>query len=297
MPQVEANGITIAYEGFGDSGGEPVLLIAGLGTQMLRWTPDFCESLATHGFRVIRFDNRDSGLSTHFSDHAVPDFAAMATAAARGWALVVPYTLEDMAEDAVGLLDALDIGQAHVVGRSMGGMIAQLIASAHQHRTLSLTAIMSGTGNPNLPVAAPEVMAMLMRPAPAPSMDLEGYLTHSLAFARRIASPTYPFDAEAHRAVVLRELERSHDPAGVGRQIAAIAASGDLRPHIAVITAPTLVVHGADDPLIPPTSGEDIAASIPGARLMMIDGMGHDLPRPLHEAVIEAIVANARRAR
>jgi pimeloyl-ACP methyl ester carboxylesterase len=296
MPHVETNRITIAYESFGDSGDDPVLLIAGLGTQMLRWTPKFCETLVARGFRVIRIDNRDAGLSTHFFDHPAPAFATMSAAAARGETFEVPYTLEDMAADVVGLFDALGIEKGHIVGRSMGGMIAQVIASNYPHRTLSLTAIMSSTGNPGLPKAAPEIMEMLMRPSAPPSTDLEGYLAHSLAFAHRIASARYPFDDKAHSAVVISELKRSYDPAGVGRQIAAIAATGDLRPRLARVMAPTLVVHGADDSLIPRAAGEDIAASIANARLLIVEGMGHDLPAPLDDMVVQAIVENARRA-
>ncbi|SFI84105.1 Pimeloyl-ACP methyl ester carboxylesterase [Bosea sp. OK403] len=296
MPYVEANRVTIAYESFGPVDGEVILLIAGLGTQMLRWSSEFCDRLMAQGFRVIRFDNRDAGLSTHLRDHPAPDFAALSAAAASGRPFAVPYTLEDMASDTLGLLDALGIEQAHLVGRSMGGMIAQIVASAYPHRTLSLAAIMSATGNPELPKAAPEVMAMLMRPAPAPSEDLEGYLGHNLAFARRIAGPGYPFDEMAQRALIMSELARSYDPAGTGRQIAAIAATGDLRPRLSQITAPTLAVHGADDSLVPTAAGADIAASISGARLMIIDGMGHDLPAPLYNRVVRAIAENARSA-
>ena len=263
---------------------------------MLRWTAPFCEAVAARGFRVIRFDNRDAGLSTHLSDEPAPSLAALSAAVAGGQAFATPYTLEDMAGDAIGLLDALGIERAHVVGRSMGGMIAQVIASSHARRTLSLTAIMSSTGNPRIPKAAPEVTAMSMRPAPSPSADLEGYLAHGLALARRIAGPGYPFDEKGHRAVVLRELERSYDPAGAVRQIAAIAATGDLRPRLADVTVPTLVAHGADDPLVPPAAGRDIAASIADARLLIIDGMGHDLPAPLHATMVRAIDENARRA-
>jgi pimeloyl-ACP methyl ester carboxylesterase len=297
MPYVETNHATIAYESFGPVDGEVILLIAGLGTQMLRWSLEFCDRLTAQGFRVIRFDNRDAGLSTHLCDHPAPDFAALSAAAASGRPFAVPYTLVDMAGDALDLLDALGIKQAHLVGRSMGGMIAQIAASAYSHRILSLAAIMSSTGNPELPKAAPEVMARLMRPTPAPSVDLEGYLVHSLGFARRIAGPGYPFDETAHRALIMSELERSYDPAGTSRQIAAIAATGDLRPRLSHVAVPTLVVHGADDPLVPKAAGEDIAASIAGALLMIIDGMGHDLPTPLHDRVTRAIAENARRSR
>lgn len=291
MPQLHANGLTLDYDSIGD--GEPILLIAGLGVPMIRWAVPFCELLAVQGFRVIRFDNRDVGLSTHLHGAPVPDFAALAEAVARGERPAVAYTLDDMAVDTVGLLDALGIDRAHLVGRSMGGMIAQLVAATHPHRVLSLAAIMSSTGNPALPQAAPQVMAALARPAPDPAADEAGFLDHSVAFARLIASP--PFDEAVHRAQALAEARRAYDPAGFARQIAAIAATGDLRPRLAGITAPTLVVHGADDPLVPPAAGRDIAATVPGAELTIIDGMGHDLPPALHGPVADAILGNISR--
>lgn len=294
---VQANGITIAYDSFGSEDAEPILLISGLGVQMIRWTVPFCEILAARGYRVIRFDNRDVGLSTCFDDAPVPDITTVAGAVARGERPDVPYTLRDMADDAVGLLDALDIRQAHIVGRSMGGMIAQLVASEHPDRVLSLTSIMSGTGNPDLPPPAPEAMAMLTRRAPNPLEDEAGFLDHAVAFSRVIASPGYPFDEAAHRAQALAEVKRAHSPAGSGRQIAAMASAGDRRAQLGTISVPTLVVHGAADKLIPSAGGRDTAASIPGAELLMIDGMGHDLPSPLYQTVARAIAANAGRAR
>ncbi|HEY8336205.1 MAG TPA: alpha/beta hydrolase [Tardiphaga sp.] len=296
MTRVTANGITIHYDSFGAPDAEAMVLIAGLGTQMIRWPVLFCEELAARGYRVIRFDNRDAGLSTHFPDCPVPDFAALAAARAQGRRPDVPYTLHDMAADTVGLLDALAIPRAHLVGRSMGGMIAQLVASESAQRVLSLTSIMSSTGNPALPSAAPDIMAMLTRSAPNPFADEAGFLAHSLGFARCIAGPGYAFDADAHRALILAETTRAHDPAGFGRQIAAIAATGDLRPRLARIRAPTLVVHGTHDRLIPPACGEDTAANIAGAELMLIAGMGHDLPPPLCQQVADAIAALAARS-
>lgn len=293
MPQVRANGLTLEYDSVGE--GAVILLVSGLGVPMTRWAGPFRERLAAQGLRVIRFDNRDAGLSTHLHGAPVPDFAVLADAVARGERPAVPYTLDEMAADTVGLLDALGIERAHLAGRSMGGMIAQLVAAGHPHRVLSLAAIMSSTGNPALPQAAPAVMAALARPVPDPAVDEAGFLDHRAAFARLIAGPGFPFDEAAHRAQALAELRRAHDPAGFARQIAAIAAAGDLRPRLAWITAPTLVVHGADDPLVPPAAGRDIAANIRGAELMIIDGMGHDLPPPLHGPVADAILCNARR--
>ncbi|MCR5858222.1 alpha/beta fold hydrolase [Mesorhizobium sp. J428] len=296
MPTVRSNGITLAYESFGSEQDETVLLVAGLGTQMLRWSDAFCSSIAANGFHVIRFDNRDAGRSTHLSGTPVPDFAALAAAAATGTTPDVPYTLADMAADTIGLMDALEIDKAHIVGRSMGGMIAQLIAATYPARVLSLTAIMSSTGAPGLPQAEPEVMAMMMRPGPSPATDLEGYVAHAIAFARRIAGPGYPFDADAQREVILGELAHGLDPAGTSRQVAAIAATGSLRPLLGAIRAPALVIHGSDDPLVPIMAGEDIAKHIAGARFLKIEGMGHDLPAPRYAQVVEAIADNARRA-
>ncbi|HSJ04211.1 MAG TPA: alpha/beta fold hydrolase [Verrucomicrobium sp.] len=293
---LQANGISLHCDRFGTGAGETVLLISGLGTQMIRWTVPFCEELASRGFQVIRFDNRDVGLSTHFAESPAPDFGDLARALAQGSRPTVPYTLHDMAADAIGLLDALSIPRAHLVGRSMGGMIAQLMASEFPQRVASLTSIMSSTGNPALPPAAPEVLAMLTLPAPHPFEDEEGFLSHRVAFARRIAGPAHPFDEDAQRSLSLQEARRAYDPAGFGRQLAAMVATGDIRSQLAGITVPTLVIHGACDPLIPPAAGEDTADSIPGAHLMIIEGMGHDLPPALYGRVVDAIAENARRA-
>ncbi|KAB0267276.1 alpha/beta fold hydrolase [Microvirga brassicacearum] len=296
MTVVKANGIDLAYESLGDGADEAILLIAGLGTQMIRWTVPFCEALAARGYRVIRFDNRDTGRSTHFHQCPPPDFGALAAALMAGQRPEVSYTLHDMAADAIGLLDALAIARAHAVGRSMGGMIAQIMASEHPGRVLSLTSIMSSTGNPMLPQAAPDVMAMMTCPAPDPVSDEAGFLAHRLAFARRIAGSGHAFDEEAHRLLILEETRRAYYPGGSGRQIAAMAVTGDRRPRLATITAPTLVIHGTDDPLILPACGQDTAASIPNADLMLIERMGHDLSPALDRTIIEAIDRTARRS-
>lgn len=295
MSTVAANGLTLGYDHFGDPRDEAVLLIAGLGVQRLRWTDAFCAQLAGQGFHVTRFDNRDAGESTHLSGSPAPDFAALGAALAAGRVPQVPYTLHDLASDAVALLDALGIARAHVVGRSMGGMVAQLLAATQPGRVLSLVSLMSSTGHPGLPPTAPDVMALLMRPAPDPGTDEDGWLAHGLALARRIASPGFPFDEAAHRALLQAERARAQDPAGAMRQIAAIAATGSLRPLLARVVAPTLVIHGAGDPMIPPACGRDTADHVAGAEFLLIDGMGHDLPAPLHGRVVQAITANARR--
>lgn len=285
MAIIRGNSIELAYDSFGDTGAVPILLIAGLGTQMIRWSEPFCHDLAAQGLHVIRFDNRDSGRSTHFSHTPPPDIAAMMA----GENLQAAYTLRDMAADALGLLDALGIERAHLVGRSMGGMIAQLMASSHPERVLSLTSIMSSSGNPALPPPDPEVMAMMMGPAPDPHEDQEAYLDHRLRFARRIAAPGLPFDAAEQRAVLLEEWRRSGEAGASARQMVAIAMDGDRRDRLAGIMAPSLIIHGDADPLFPLPHGRDTAAAIPGARLLVIEGMGHDLPRAFHAQVIAAI--------
>lgn len=295
MTFAKANDVGLAWDSFGDTADEAILLIAGLGTQMIRWTKPFCEALAARGYRVIRFDNRDTGNSTHFIESAPPDFGALASELIAGRRPDVPYTLHDMAADAIGLLDALGIARAHAVGRSMGGMIAQVLASEHASRVLSLTSIMSSTGNPALPQAAPDVMAMMVRSAPDPAVDPDGFLAVRLAFARRIAGTAYPFDEEAHRALLMEEAGRCHDPGGTARQIAAMAVAGDRRARLATITAPALIIHGTDDPLILPACGLDTALSIPNAIHLPIEGMGHDLPHELDQTVIDAICAVAKK--
>lgn len=287
--------MTIACERFGADDAPAVLLISGLGVQMTRWSVAFCKALASRGYCVIRFDNRDVGLSTHLDTAPVPDFAVLAAALGRGERPDLPYTLGDMAQDAVGLLDALQIERAHVVGRSMGGMIAQIMASDHPDRVLSLTSIMSSTGNPALAGPAPEAMATLTRRGPDPRRDRSGYLEHGVAAARVIASPGYPFDEGAQRRQASAELDRSYNPAGVARQIAAVGAAGDRRGRLRAISAPTLVIHGARDPLFPLGAGRDTAANIRGAELLVIDGMAHDMPAELDGTFVRAIAANARR--
>ncbi|MCM3203365.1 alpha/beta fold hydrolase [Paenibacillus illinoisensis] len=295
MNILKVNGIDLAYESYGNRTDETILLIAGLGTQMIRWTVPFCEMLVDRGFRVIRFDNRDTGLSTHFSHHPTLNFEALANTLMSGQRPDIPYTLNDMSDDAIGLLDALGIRKAHFVGRSMGGMIAQLAASRYPERVLSLTSIMSTTGNPDLPPTSPEIMALMTRPAPNPMEDEEGYLAHSLAFAKRISGTGYPFEVDEYRSLIREEVQRAYDPGSVGRQIAAIAVSGDRRPHLAKVTVPSLIIHGMDDPMFVPACGKDTAQAISGAEFMLLEGMGHDLPAQLFETVVAGIERVARR--
>ncbi len=297
MPRIQANGLTLEYDITGEASAEPILLIMGLGGQMTRWSPAFTEKLAARGYRVIRFDNRDVGLSEKMEVAGSPDLPEVFAALGRGERPHVAYDLNDMAADAAALLQAIGIERAHIVGASMGGMIAQLVAADFSERTLSLTSIMSTTGNPELPRATPEAMERLNAPAPDPRADMEAYLAHSVASARVMGSPAYPVPEAELRRQASELVERSYYPLGFLRQYAAILASPDRRPKLARITAPTVVIHGDSDPLVPVEGGRDTAASIPGAELRVILGMGHDLPAQLHETVIDGIVAAARRAR
>lgn len=295
MPQICANGISLEYESFGSDTNPVVLLIMGLGAQLTRWPVPFCEKLAARGYRVIRFDNRDIGLSTRLDGAPVPDLGMLVAARMAGLPLNVPYTLHDMAADTIGLLDALHIPQAHIVGASMGGMIAQLVAADYPQRTLSLTSIMSTTGNPALPPPTPAAAAVLMTRAPNPA-DREAFAAHGLNTLRTIGSPGYPFDEAAARERILNEAARSYHPAGFARQIAAVTASGDRREKNQRIKAPTMVVHGANDPLVPLAAGRDTAQSIGNAELRVIPGMGHDFPPQLYDRIVDAIDSAAQRA-
>ncbi len=294
MAQATANGIDLEYERFGPADADPLLLIMGLGAQLTLWPAELCDALVARGFHVIRYDNRDVGLSTKLDAAGVPDLRAVLSAVMTGQDPQVPYRLDDMAADAVGLLDALGIAAAHIVGASMGGMIAQLVAADFPARTRSLTSIMSTTGNPMLPPATPEAIGVLMsRPQGG---DVESLIDFGVRAARVIGSPAYPAEESALRARVRRDVERSVYPAGFARQMAAIYANGDRRGRLAKIGAPTLVIHGTADPLVPVEGGRDTAASIAGAELIEIAGMGHDLPLPLVEQIADAIAAVARRA-
>ena len=295
MPQVKANGIEIEYESFGPADRDAVLLIMGFSAQLTMWPTELCEELVSRGYRVIRFDNRDVGLSAKLEAKGIPDMEKLFGALMTGAAVEAPYSLDDMAADAAGLLDALKIERAHIVGASMGGMIAQLVAANHPEKTLSLTSIMSNTGNPDLPQGSPEAMGALMAPAPAPD-DIEAIIARGINTWKVIGSPGYPTDDQQLRQWVMRDAKRSYYPQGVTRQFAAIVANGDRRPKLKTIKAPTVVLHGADDPLVPVAGGKDTADNIPGAELRVIPGMGHDFPLGLVPVFADAIEAAARRA-
>ena len=293
-PQIaRANGIDICYEIFGDPAAEPLLLIMGLGAQMIHWDDDFCRQLAARGFRVIRFDNRDIGKSSHMSGGKRLTAFELLKLRFLKIPVAAPYRLIDMAKDTVGLMDVLGIKSAHLVGASMGGMIAQEIAISFPQRVRSLTSIMSTTGNPKIPPPTREAAAVLMAPPPATKEEyFVRFARHLESAARRLLPRrrgARPFACRAH-------LERGLNPAGVGRQLRAVLASGSRKERLHHVKAPTLVIHGTVDPLVRPEGGKDTAASIPGAKLLMIEGMGHALPIPMWPQIIDAIDKHAHGA-
>jgi len=291
MPRLRCNGLEIEYESLGDPGAPAILLIMGLGMQLLAWPDAFCERLLARGFRVIRFDNRDVGLSAKISGAKRPHLIWAMLAARMRLPLRPPYTLGDMADDAIGLLDGLGIARAHVVGASMGGMIAQLLAARFPQRVLSLTSIMSSSGNPKLPRPKPDAMKALLS-RPADPHNAQAVIDHLVRVFGIIGSPGFPADPAELRERVGRSVRRGYYPEGVARQLIAVIASGDRRKLLRTIAAPTLVIHGAADPLVPPDAGRDTARSIAGAQLMLIEGMGHDLPPALFERLAQAIAAH-----
>lgn len=290
--QTTANGISITYEDKGAKDAPAILLVMGLGGQLTLWPDEFVDALVAHGFRVIRYDNRDVGLSTRFDAAGVPNLKWMFVKAALKLPVRSAYTLADMAADGMALLDHLGIRRAHVVGASMGGMIAQHIAARYPERVLSLTSVMSTTGNPRLPRAQKEAMRVLAnRPM---NGDPEALIAYSVNAARVIGSPEYPATEERLQRRVRNDFERGWYPQGVARQMAAIVADGDRRAMLKSILAPTLVIHGEADPLVPIAGGRDTADNIPGARLLTIPGMGHDLPLALVDTLADAIADHAK---
>src|SRR6476620_7428962 len=250
MPVIPANGIEIAYDDRGSQTDPAILLIMGLGTQMTAWPEAFCDDLAVRGFRVVRFDNRDVGLSTKFEAARPVDLGAVLQRVMAGEKINPPYDLTDMAADTIGLMDRLGIEKAHVVGASMGGMIAQIVAAEYSERTRSLVSIMSSSGDPGLPQATPEAMAAMMKPRPDGS-NRELAIQHGMGIYRAIGSPGFPTSYNELRIKVGAAFDRSYYPAGVGRQFAAIEANGSRVEMLSKVSVPTLVLHGADDPLVP----------------------------------------------
>jgi pimeloyl-ACP methyl ester carboxylesterase len=293
MAKVKANNIEIEYDTFGDPSGEPLLLVMGLGSQMISWVPEFCELFVHKGFYVIRFDNRDVGLSTKFDDAGVPNVMQAVTKARNGEYIESPYTLEDMADDAVGLLDALNIEKVHVCGASMGSMIAQVIAYRHPSRVLSLVSIMGSTGNPEFSEPKPEAMQVLVVPMPS---KRERYIKESVK-RWKILWGSYPYDEELRKELAEQAYDRSFYPDGQTRQLVAILANGDRREKLKNIKVPTLVIHGKEDPLVPMEGGIDTSKNIPGAELLLVDKMGHSLPPEVWTQVVNAIAENASKAK
>jgi pimeloyl-ACP methyl ester carboxylesterase len=281
---VTVGDIDLAYETFGDRADTPVLLISGLGSQMISYADEFCAGLAARGTFVVRFDNRDVGLSTHLHAAGAPDLGAIR----RGDRSSLHYELADMAADAAGLIQALGLESVHVVGVSMGGMIAQRVAITYPERVRSLTSIMSTTGDRSVGGASEAATAVLYAP---PAKDREAAIARQLETSRVIGSPGFPFDEEAIRARAGLAFDRAHDPSGVARQMAAIFASPDRTPDLGRVTAPTLVIHGSDDALVNVSGGRATAAAVPGAELVVLEGMGHDLPRPLWPEITDRIAA------
>lgn len=281
MSQVRANGIDIEYESFGREQDPAILLIMGFSAQMTMWPESLCEGLAERGFRVVRFDNRDAGKSSHLLHLGTPNPMEAAAKRMAGEPVPAPpYTLDDMAADAVGLLDALEIADAHIVGASMGGMIAQLLAAKHGARARSLVSIMSTTGRPGLPAAKPEAMSALVTPPKSDSR--EDRIAQGKAIWRTIGSPGYPANEEELEQTVQREVDRvPYEPTGAARQLYAILTAEPRHEILKNVRCPALVIHGADDPLLPVECGKDTAASIPGAQLLIVPGMAHDFTQAL----------------
>lgn len=295
----QANGINIAYESFGATDHEAVLLIAGTGRQLTDWPLELVDRLVSRGFRVVRFDNRDVGLSTTFDAAGYPDSDAIARALEAGTPAPIPYTLQDMARDAVGLLDALGVQRAHIVGISMGGAIAQLVAIDHPEHVLSLTLMMADSGDPALPpIAKPEVFADI--PPPPAEGDRAGFIEYDLLIRQAQASPGYPTDPQRLRSQVERDIARSYEPDGLTRQatvslVGHIESADYRRSNLKQITAPTVVLHGTDDPVVAVDSARQIAAQVPLAELRIIEGLGHDIPLVLVDQFADAIAAAAAR--
>ncbi len=295
MPIIRANDMELFYDEFGEKSAPVIVLIMGLGTQMIAWPEPFCKMLAERGFRILRFDNRDIGLSTKLDALEPADKAAAFGRAMMGLPVEAPYSLDDMADDTVALMDALNIAEAHIVGASMGGMIAQIVAARHGGRCRSLVSIMSTTGDPGLPPAQPDAAAALTAPAPL-GEDRETCIQFGMQVQRAIGSPGYPASDTELRKRVEFSFDRSYYPDGSGRQLLAIMANGSRVDMLKTVAVPTLVLHGEADPLVPVACGHHTAEHIPGAVIKTFPGWGHDLPVALFPDIAGAIADHCRKA-
>lgn len=286
----DVNGIRLCWDSFGDPAAPVILLVMGLATQMIAWNEAFCEQLAARGYRVVRFDNRDVGLSTRLAGAGVPDVQAALAAVLRDEPIAAPYLLADMADDAIGLMDELGIARAHVVGASMGGAIGQMLAIRSPQRLLSLTSIMATSGAPGLPSPTPEAMAVLLKRAPN---DQAAYIESHLQTMRVLRGGDLPEEEALDVARATRHFERGPSPDGAARQLVAILASGSRQGALAGVRVPTLVIHGDADPLVPLGCGVDVAETVEGAKLVVIEGMGHALSMWAWPRIIDAIAAHA----
>jgi pimeloyl-ACP methyl ester carboxylesterase len=294
MPRAQSNGIELEYETFGDrESGRPLVIIRGLGTQMIQWASQFREGLVERGHFLVTFDNRDVGKSQWFDEAGVPSIPEVTAAVQEGRDPGLAYSLEDMADDVIGLLDFLEVDSAHIAGMSMGGMLTTVVGYRHPDRVRSLVPIMASTGNPSLPPPTPAAMEALMSPAPR---ERDAFIAHHVRTSKAISSPGFPTADEARAEMAARVYDRAFHPEGTARQYLAIGVSGDRRKDLSTITAPTLVIHGIDDPLVSVEGGRDIAATIQGAELLEIPGMGHDLPVGLCETIADAITDHTRKA-
>jgi pimeloyl-ACP methyl ester carboxylesterase len=285
--------IQTVYDVFGKAADPPLVLIAGLGAQMIWWDAEFCALLARQGFRVIRFDNRDAGLATSFADSGVPDVFKLVEARLSGKIpdVSLPYTIDDMVDDVIALFDFLELAQVHVVGASWGGVIAQRLAIRFPDRVKTLTAIMTTTGAPDLPSSTPEAMAVFLH---APFNSREEYIEKSVISWRMFNGSGYEFDEEEARERAGRQYDRAYLPDGAARQLAAGLALEPLKPFLARLSAPTLVIHGDEDPVFPIECGRDIAVSVPNAKMLVMEGVGHALPKAIWPEIIDAISTHAQ---
>ena len=293
MPKARANGIELEYDTFGSADHDPLLLVMGIGAQMIKWHEEFCRQLVDAEHYVIRFDNRDAGLSAKFSHAGTPDIASLVASLQAGERPKTAYTLDDMADDGIGLLDFLGIDKAHICGASMGDMIVQVMAIRHPDRIHTMTSIMSSTGNPELPSAQPRAMAALLSP---PANSREENIERSLQISRAFGGGGFEVDEEDRRRRAGIAYDRSFFPEGFSRQMAAVIAHGDRKPALANVEIPSLVIHGREDPLIPLKCGLDTHEALPNAELLVIGGMGHEMPRGAWPDIVDAIARTTSKA-